>query len=408
MVSRLEPDSYGEPSRSNSTDRSQNRITTLLKHLFPHASHTTTHIHPIPVWGRQPQRPAKPVPQPPQPPRPQAPLARPQPQPHPRPQQDVYSRVRELTKSHLPPKKSSVRVIPNPGQQPAPPPPPKTPADPPKEANSTPPKNPIDPQPKKEPITSASNSSQETLPSTPVVDPNEPLDSSEAKQPMMTFELPGTKLARGCIGGINGIGTDLTAAMSQADYLKQLIGNYHIEWVHNRTQSLPKDIAQTIILSFGGISTPAEQLQAQWKSFHEKHKNDPEAKYFQICHSQGALHVRNALLSAPPDIRNRVIVLAIAPAIIVPKSLCFNSFNYTSRRDPIPYGQTAALLALEGPSASILKKMFEVARELIPLDPHPEAFRIDHSFKSPTFKAKIQDHIKEYIQQAGADSSKTA
>ena len=73
--------------------------------------------------------------------------------------------------------------------------------------------------------------------------------------------------------------------------------------------------------------------------FHEEHRDDLDAKYLQLCHSQGAIHVKNALLESAKEIQNRVIVVAISPACDYFKSLCFDSFNYASNRDVIPLGE---------------------------------------------------------------------
>ena len=61
----------------------------------------------------------------------------------------------------------------------------------------------------------------------------------------------------------------------------------------------------------------AALLRKTFTDFHEANKDNPNAKYLQLCHSQGALHLRNALQGLPQEIRDRVIVLAIAPAAII-------------------------------------------------------------------------------------------
>lgn len=219
------------------------------------------------------------------------------------------------------------------------------------------------------------------------------------------FEVPGTKLKRGCIGGINGIGNNLEEAQKNASYLSQLSRNHHIEWTHNRSHSALVDTAE-VLLNFLYYSAPAKLLKENWEKFHEEYKNDSSAKYLQYCHSQGAIHVRNALAAVSPEIRDRIIVVAIAPAVIVPDDLCFSSFNYASKNDPIPITEgalTGALqIGLDAPPVRTIE-MFskEVYKELILLDPHPDAPKFDHAFTSPTFKDVIEEHLKSYISQYG-------
>jgi hypothetical protein len=217
-----------------------------------------------------------------------------------------------------------------------------------------------------------------------------------------TFEISGVKLARGAIGGINGIGNNLDQAKANAGYLSQLSCSHHVEWVHNQSHSIPVDIVEIILFNYKGYSAPAKHLMENWMKFHEEHKNNPHSKYLQVCHSQGATHVRNALQNAPKEIRNRIIVVAIAPSSVVPKELCFESFNYASKRDPIPLSE--AVLNYN-PYTPYEKRMAEPShaalKELILLEPHPDAARFDHNFDSPTFKEPISYHISEYIKQYG-------
>ncbi len=216
------------------------------------------------------------------------------------------------------------------------------------------------------------------------------------------FEVPGKPLARGAIGGINGIGNNFEQAETHGKYLSELSGNHQIDWIHNRTHSVPVDIAESIVLNYNGISAPATELKENWTNFHETHLNDPNAKYLQFCHSQGALHVKNALQDAPQEIRDRIIVVAIAPAAVVPKNLCFDSFNYASKRDPIVYGEAAFHYDADAPyEERMAEPSRQALQELILLEPHPDAPLFDHSFDSPTFKRTIDQRIEEYIDKYG-------
>ncbi len=112
----------------------------------------------------------------------------------------------------------------------------------------------------------------------------------------------------------------------------------------------------------------------------------PNAKLFQTCDSGEAIKVRNALWASPKAIRNRIIVLAIAPGKIVPGKLCFQSFNYASKNDWIYRFDYYVVARLQ-----------RYADELIFLDPHPDAPDFDHSFSSPTYTRVIRKHTEDYI-----------
>ena len=46
----------------------------------------------------------------------------------------------------------------------------------------------------------------------------------------------------------------------------------------------------------------------------------PQAKFLEICHSGGADHLKNALLTSPESVQQRIVALAIAPSVIIPMS----------------------------------------------------------------------------------------
>jgi hypothetical protein len=216
------------------------------------------------------------------------------------------------------------------------------------------------------------------------------------------FEMEGTKLARGAIGGINGMGNTFDEAQDHCRYLKLLSSNHHIEWTHNCSHSIPLDIAETLFFNFQGFSAPAKFLKENWEKFHKSHANDPDAKYLQFCHSQGALHVRNALSHVSKEIRDRVTVVAIAPATIIPKKLCYDSFNYVSKSDPIPALETTWLIGFEAPPPHTLAIISQEAfKELLILEPHPEARGWDHGFQSTTFREIIKKHLEKHITEYG-------
>ena len=135
-----------------------------------------------------------------------------------------------------------------------------------------------------------------------------------------------------------------------------------------------------------GLATPPDQLiKNNWDKFFAK--SGPDAKYLQFCHSGGAEHVRNALLNSPESVRQRIIVVAIAPSVIIPNKLCSRSYNYASKRDFV------TRLDIGG--------MAKYGNELHVLEPHPDAKFWDHEFLSPTFEKHILGHINQHLKDYG-------
>jgi hypothetical protein len=209
------------------------------------------------------------------------------------------------------------------------------------------------------------------------------------------------------IGGINGMATSFEQSMSHASYLTQFMPENNVEWVHNRSKGVIPDLFTIFFVNYPGHSGEnAEMLQRNWIKFHNDNKDNPDAKYLQFCHSQGAIHVRNALAGVPKEIRDRLFVVAIAPAAIIDRSSCFRAFNYGSKRDIVPYGELyyAATLDPEDPEKKfkLVEAAAELKKQLIILKPHPNATGIiDHDFQSPTFLKVINEHIDDYLLSKG-------
>ena len=216
----------------------------------------------------------------------------------------------------------------------------------------------------------------------------------------------GTPTEELLILGINGVYTTLADARSNQAYIKSLISSDHgIDYIYNHSNSYLIDILEVFFLNYNGYSPNTARLLIEaWGHFHEYHRNNPSKKILQPCHSQGAIHVYNALLQSPQEIRDRVIVIAIAPGKVVPKTLCHASYNYASKRDFLHCGE---ILYFNEPGTNEfgvsehVTKILEHYEQLILLDPHPKAIGIDHHFQSPTFKEKLREHLQRYIEQNG-------
>ena len=110
----------------------------------------------------------------------------------------------------------------------------------------------------------------------------------------------------------------------------------------------------------------------------------------------------------PKEIRDRLIVISIAPAKIIPDGACFKSFKFASDKDFVHKGDILSSYwqaELQGGSErDKLERFAEALRvrdELVILKSHEGAKGIDHDFQSPTFEPIIREFLKEYEANEG-------
>ena len=127
------------------------------------------------------------------------------------------------------------------------------------------------------------------------------------------------------------------------------------------------------------------ELHNKWDTHFEK--NGSNKVWLEICHSEGAINVRNALMCYNPELRNMIDVLAIAPACYIDRNLCRNIDHYVSMRDFVPWFD--------------LKGRIRNQETVHVLSPHKNASFWDHDFKSPTYSKVIKDHIQQHIKDNG-------
>lgn len=222
----------------------------------------------------------------------------------------------------------------------------------------------------------------------------------------LDYTIAGIKPKGMQVSLINGMGNAYQDAYANAKYL-QSFTSLQIDGIYNRSNGWLPDLLEIGLLNLTGYSPITEDLiMKKFTDFAEANKDDPHAKCLHPCHSQGAIHTRNVLEKLPQEVRDRVIIVNIAGACVIPRRLCFNSFNYVSERDIVPYlqhlhkGFTIANMS-DKMQQEILHQDYLDAQEIIVLKPHEGATGLDHDFQSPTYADVLQKHLKEYETRNG-------
>jgi hypothetical protein len=222
------------------------------------------------------------------------------------------------------------------------------------------------------------------------------------------YKTEGPDIEGMCITYSNGINNTLAFAKINAEHIRNLSPNKMcIHGVYNHTNGPGIDALEVLFCNFAGVSPGTQDLLgSKWKDFHEKNLHRPHTKILHFCHSKGALDTVNVLLSLPKKIQDRIIVVAIAPAQIVPRAICYKSFNYTSEKDIVHLADVllgslyTAGLGEEMQQKRLLE-IWENRKQLIFLEAHENASFFDHELQSDTFKSRIEDHLADYTKKKG-------
>lgn len=132
-------------------------------------------------------------------------------------------------------------------------------------------------------------------------------------------------------GFINGIRNDFKGSKEGVEYVSRLTGGYDVHAFYNATHG-KMDLLECL-MGLDYIATePVRELHKMWNSFFEK--SSANAKLLMVCHSQGAIHVRNAFLDYPQELLETVLVVAIDPTAYIYKETCAKVFHYRAKMLP--------------------------------------------------------------------------
>lgn len=225
------------------------------------------------------------------------------------------------------------------------------------------------------------------------------------------YRSPGVRKPDIGIGFINGIANSIEYAIENVNYIYSLAQGHSIELFYNQTDGLFYDLLGAMLsYDVDGASKEVNQLKEAWYQFDEVNKGNLGAKYLQICHSHGGAYVKKALEDCPQEIRDRVIVVNIAITTIIPRELCYQSYNYASENDYLNIGE---MLKAYDPNLTMgLKQWAQMVKhrdEIVWLEGSYGPWWVPgmiyrlcymhHEFRDPIFQQVIADHITDYLYQ---------
>lgn len=182
----------------------------------------------------------------------------------------------------------------------------------------------------------------------------------------------------------NGVKTSEKDFKERITYLSNLTKGMPMIAVHHRTcfvdGSLDDYLRYFYYLTTGCMSNASKEYLSVWSNHY---KNYPGGRILVTCHSEGAVHVRNALTHCPPEIRQQIDVVVIAGGAYIDKNLAGSVVHYCSMSDFVPYiDYFGRLEALNQGTVKMLK-------------PAPGAQKLDHAFASPTYQKHIRTHLEK-------------
>lgn len=144
-----------------------------------------------------------------------------------------------------------------------------------------------------------------------------------------------------------------------------------------------RDLSRAANELYGGMATHlVEELHRRWYEFIAKAPIGTQN--LTIGYSEGAIVIRNALMSFPAALRNRLRIRLFAPAAYISPDLGANVKHYRSRSDIVP------LLDHRG------RKGAAATTRALPAAPSASLW--DHNFMSETFTHVMQVELFRYSE----------
>ena len=137
----------------------------------------------------------------------------------------------------------------------------------------------------------------------------------------------------------------------------------------------------------------------QWYEFFKN--AGPDALFLQIGHSDGCTNIRNGLIDFPEDLRQRIVVLGVAPGSFIDKELCRRVVHLCSHWDPVPKTDMAGMercrdtiIYVDTPHKETYEALGPTGRAVIGLKYHS----FDHEIYRKNMKQFTNDFLNGEIK----------
>lgn len=170
----------------------------------------------------------------------------------------------------------------------------------------------------------------------------------------------------------NGIMNNYQTCQENVLHMAKL-ANHNVTTVHAASYGLGWDLTLAAAGRCGIASEATQSLLETWNNFFDA---CPNGYVCHTTHSRGAIYTRNALLSYPPHLRERISVVAIAPAAFIEKRLCERVIHFVSR-DIVPFTDPIGMI-----------RNWDTIRFI---SPSPSASWLDHNSISDTYIPGLQE-----------------
>jgi hypothetical protein len=192
------------------------------------------------------------------------------------------------------------------------------------------------------------------------------------------------------IGYVNGMLTSYDQSRFDAFALSDKVAHgYNIHGVHAATTTdATTDVAEILLEMSGVLTPPVRLIHETWQKFFQH--ADSEQLFIQICTSKGAVHVKKALESfSNESLCRRIVVFAIAPAVLMPKGRCLKAYHYIIPSDTVPYLITSHIPEMKS-------RMAGQDSDIIFLQDHEDG-SISHNIHGSSYMERIPKDILKYL-----------
>lgn len=179
---------------------------------------------------------------------------------------------------------------------------------------------------------------------------------------------------------MNGVGNDGRGFNENLLHVGRL-ADHNVVGVHSPSFGIGWDAVRYGAGRFHIATESAQQIGQLWMDFFEKF---PKGYVCWTCHSRGVVDTRNALITFPPHLRERITVIAVAPGCFIEKHLCGRIMHLVSTRDVVP------CLDLNG--------MIRCWNSIEFLNPSSMAPTVDHPFMSDTYTVPLQNKYRRFYE----------